>query len=75
MRTNGNNEILSLSFYSLLRKMVLEKGELSSWSLQRSSSEMLLLPAYTKTQDNLQDDPNTMSSGWTCYLGEHDVKL
>lgn len=45
--------------------------------LEASKKELwnALLPAYTETQDNLQGDPNTVSSGWTCYLGEHDVKI
>lgn len=49
------------------RNILLEASKKELWNP--------LLPAYTETQDNLQDDPNTMSSGWTCYLGEHDVKI
>lgn len=49
------------------RNILLEASKKELWNT--------LLPAYTKTQDNLQDGPNTMSSGGTYYFGEHDVKI
>ena len=49
------------------RNILLEASKKELWNA--------LLPAYTETQDNLQDGPNTMSSGWTYYLGEHDVNI